>query len=556
MIGFMRMQVLLEQKIHEALSRLGIEGVSVVVEYPAELARGDYATNAALAAATSAGMNPRELAEKIVAELGTIEHISKIETAGPGFINFHLSRDYFSNVVLKVDDTWGNNNVLAEKKILVEYSQPNPFKPFHIGHLMSTAIGESISRLVEKSGAQVFRANYQGDIGLHIAKALWAIQNGNFNLQDPIQLGDAYAYGHAQFEDDETAKQEIIELNKKIAAQDPSIQDVYQAGYQTSMEHFEELYALLGTKFDHYFFESQALPMGLELVERGKAEGIFEESDGAIVFKGEQYGLHTRVFVTQFGTTTYETRDLGLPLLKKKEFDFDESITVTAVEQKTYFEVVFKVFSLLVPDFRGVLKNVNHGMMQLATGKMSSRKGNVITGESLVSDMRTMALQKMEGRELGDEKSRIADAVGVGAIKYIVLKQSLGKNIAFDPEQSLSFEGDSGPYLQYAYTRARSVLEKAENKKTSPEVTPEVPPEVERLLPRFPSVVERAAREYEPHYVTTYLTELASAFNSWYAQEKIIGDEHEAYKLALTRAFAQTMKNGLWLLGIQAPEKM
>lgn len=550
------MQDILKKKVEEALSALGIDGIEPIIEFPGELEHGDFATNAALAAAKAASMNPRELSEKIVVELGTIDGVEKIETAGLGFINFHLTREYFSKVISEVDENWGENGLLRGKKIMVEYAQPNPFKPFHIGHLMSTTIGESISRLVEKSGAETFRANYQGDIGLHVAKALWAIQNGDFDLTDPVSIGDAYAYGHSQFEESEKVKEEIVELNKKVAAQDPSIQELYKKGYDTSMDHFEDLYTILNTKFDHYFFESQALPIGLKLVENGKEEGIFEESEGALVFKGEEYGLHTRVFVTKFGTTTYETRDLGLPLLKKKEFDFDTSITTTAVEQKSYFEVVFKVFSLLNPDFKGELKNVTHGMMQLASGKMSSRKGNVITGESLIRDMREMALEKMSDRELTEDKQSIADSVGVAAIKYVVLRQSLNKDIVFDQEASLSFEGNSGPYLQYSYARAKSVLRKAPALELTLEQIPEAIPEFERLIPRFPAVVERATLEYEPHYVTTYLTELASSFNSWYAAEKIIGAEDEAYKLALTKAFAQTMKNGLWLLGISAPEQM
>jgi arginyl-tRNA synthetase len=199
-------------------------------------------------------------------------------------------------------------------------------------------------------------------------------------------------------------------------------------------------------------------------------------------------------------------------------------------------------------------------MMELTSGKMSSRKGNIVTGESLITDMRTEAFAKMAERDLGDDKQAIADAVAVAAIKYAVLKQGTGKNIIFDPEQSLSFEGDSGPYLQYSHTRALSVLAKAKTEKVQPSgaMVPESVVDLERVLYRFREVVERATKEFEPHYITTYLTELAGMFNSWYANSKIVdgADPHSPYKLALTEAFANTMKNGLWLLGIKAPEKM
>jgi arginyl-tRNA synthetase len=269
--------------------------------------------------------------------------------------------------------------------------------------------------------------------------------------------------------------------------------------------------------------------------------------------------LHTRVFRTKLGLAPYEAKELGLAILKYKEFPFDLNITTVAVEQDQYFKVVRAALEELRPQLRGKYTHVTFGMMQLTSGKMSSRKGNVITGESLIEEMRRKAYEKMEGRDLGDVHHKIADQVAVAAIKYSILKQSRGKNIIFDREASLSVEGDSGPYLQYSYVRASSVLKKSTKENAiiyDSTHIPESIPVFERLLPRFPEIVFRAAKEYEPHYVATYLIELASSFNSWYASERIIDDEYEEYKLALTKAFAQTMKNGLWLLGISAPERM
>lgn len=555
-------------KIVEALTRalvaLGIEA-EPVLDFPADLAHGDYSTNVAMVGAKVAQKSPKTLAEEIVVALGTIEGVSKIEVAGPGFINFTLVRESYASVLQKTSiegDRWGSNESLKGKRVMYEFTDPNPFKVFHIGHLMSNAIGESLARLSEYQGATVIRANYQGDIGPHVARCLWGVMKEGLDVGSIEQLGRAYVIGSTAYEDDPKAKEEIDAINKKLYQRsDPELNRLYDVGRRTSLDHFEEIYTILGTKFAHYFFESEVGPIGVEVVKQGLKDGVFEESEGAVIYRGEKIGLHTRVFITKAGTPTYEAKELGLDKTKFEKEKLDHSIIVTAVEQKGFFEVVLAAMAEVLPEVAKRTKHVWHGMMQLTDGKMSSRKGNVVTGESLIEDMRAEALAKMDGRDLTDKQS-VADAVAIAAIKFSILKQGSGKNIIFDPAQSLSFEGDSGPYLQYSYVRAMSVLTKARLSGSGSAMIyhstslPDIVPTVERLLPRFPDMVLRAAQEYEPHHVTTYLTELAGAFSSWYAGEKIIGSEGEAYKLALVRAFAQTMKNGLWLLGISAPEKM
>ena len=546
----------IETALKNALLKLGLEA-DVVLDHPAELTHGDYSCNVALAAAKKAGKNPKVLAEEILKEVGVIEGVESVSVAGAGFLNFKLSKDFFPQAtadILRQGEKWGRNDHVKGYKVMVEYTDPNPFKEFHIGHLMSNATGEAIARFVDFSGANVLRANWQGDVGPHVARAIWG------KLQKPeLAWGAAYTYGSEQYE---ANKEAIDTINQEVYDKsNPKINELYAIGRKESLEHFEDIYKILGTKFDYYFFEGTEGLEGIPLVKAGLQKGIFEESDGAVVFKGEQHGLHTRVFLTTKGLPTYETKELGLNQAKfEKEPDIGLSIIITASEQSEYFRVVLKAMEQVLPDIAAKTKHISHGMMQLTSGKMSSRKGNVITGESLIEDMRAKALEKMADRDLGDEKQRVADAVAVAAIKYSILKQARGKNIIFDPEASLSFEGDSGPYLQYAHVRARAILRKAEEEKVSAsadtgggEVTI-----LEKLLYRFPEVVFRSAKENEPHHVTTYLTELASTFNSWYAGTKIVdvNDAESPYKVALTQAFALTMKNGLWLLGIQAPEKM
>ncbi|MBY0376827.1 arginine--tRNA ligase, partial [Patescibacteria group bacterium] len=300
--------------IEIALKNLGVEESNFVVEHPEEFSHGDYSTNVSLVCAKNLKVNPRELAEKIKAELekNLPNEIERIEVAGAGFVNFFLSRKFFAGSVERVlnDKDFGNNMIFAGKKIMVEYTDPNPFKPFHIGHLMTNAIGESIARILYHSGADVKRANYQGDVGLHVAKAMYGMQKNGMptDMDAPIQelakyIGSSYVLGNSAYENDLDAKKEIDILNKKIYDKsDPLVNEVYDWGFKVTMEAFEDLYKLLGTKFDFYFLESSVASAGLEIVKENIAK-VFEISDSAVIFKAENFDpkLHTRVFITSQG---------------------------------------------------------------------------------------------------------------------------------------------------------------------------------------------------------------------------------------------------------------
>ena len=555
---------------------MGAEGVAFTAERPGSMEHGDYATNAALAAGKFLKKNPKEVAENLKQSLdGKIAGIKKIEIAGAGFINFFLSREAIveeiQNAATKKE--WGTNDIYKGKSVMVEYTGSNPFKQFHIGHLMSNAIGESIARILEQSGAKVSRANYQGDVGPHVAKALFVLLEKNIANPTIEDISKAYVEGASRYEENPADKLAIDELNKKIYEKtDERVNAVYEIGRRLSLQHFEEIYQILGTKFDFYFFESETAQKGLEIVLA--RPNIFEQSEGATVFHGEKYGLHTRVFVNKLGLPTYEAKDMGLILEKQQRGTSDEYIYITASEQSEYFKVIFEAAKLVFPEIANKLVHRSHGMMRFASGKMASRKGNVVTGESLIMDLMEEAQKKMKGRELKDVHN-VAQDVAVGAIKYSVLKQGSGKDIIFDPEKSLSLEGDSGPYVQYAHTRALSLIKASKkasietagesdfsaaglhgdvSKSDSPAVSSRAV--LERLLLHFRDALERSARELEPHYVTTYITELAAAFNSWYASERIIGGSNPESGVLLAKAIEQTLSKGLQVLGIPAPEEM
>lgn len=573
----------IEQKIKEVLKNLGVkENVSFNIEHPEDLKNGDYSTNVAMVYAKNLKTNPKELAEKIKQELekNLPKEILKVEVAGPGFINFYLSREFFTNSIkeiLEKGDDWGKNEILSGKKVMVEYTDPNPFKPFHIGHLMANAIGESISRIVEYSGAETVRANYQGDVGPHVAKAVYHLieldypinNSGVSYLTLALAIGNSYAQGNHEYEINDNVKKRIDNINKQIynyinknGACDEKIKEYYDWGKRITLEAFEEIYSILGTKFDKYYLESVMAPIGEKIVRENTGD-IFEESDGAIVFKAEKCDskLHTRVFINSQGLPTYETKEIGLAMTKFEEVkDLDISIVTTAIEQAEYMKVVQKAISLIHPELEKKMKHITHGMMKLTTGKMSSRKGNIITGESLISDSVGMVKEKIKDREFeNNERLDIANKVGVSALKYSILKSSIGSDIIYDQEKSISFNGDSGPYLQYTAVRANSILEKSKNFDLSNKN--EIPDDVtnlEKKIYQFGEIVEYSYKELEPHHIATYLTELASEFNSFYGNIQILKDDnvYMKYHLDLIKAFYQTMKNGLWLLGIEIPEKM
>jgi arginyl-tRNA synthetase len=559
-------QKILKEYITQALETLSLEG-EVLLEHPTELSHGDFSSNIALSLSKKVGKNPLELAQEITDAFEYLKtpEVASVEIAGPGFINITLTSEFFAQSVGEIEkagEDFGKNDSLKGEKIIMDYTDPNIFKVFHIGHLMSNIIGQATSNIFEWNGAEVVRCNYQGDVGLHIAKALWGVKKlikdmpeEDASLSEKAAfLGRAYVEGAKAYE--EGSEDEIKELNKVIFDKsDEEINALYEKGREWSLAHFEEVYIKLGTKFDHYLFESETAPLGQKIVEENIGK-VFKENDGAVIFEGEEYGLHTRVFINSQGLPTYEAKDLGLIELKKSVCDFDKAYAVAASEQDTYFKVVFKAHELLGNEHQGSVGHISHGMMLNADGsKMSSRKGVVVTGESLIKDIEEIVQEKMKDRE-GDQE--IVSRVAVGALKYSILRQAPGKNIHFDFDTSISFDGDSGPYLQYALVRANKLLKDAgdlgEVSRGDHEMVG-----LERHLYRFPEVVSSAYTELAPQHVVTYLTELASLFNGFYANFPILKEEDEvlrAYRLHLTKAFKTVMTNGLSVLGVKVPDRM
>lgn len=562
------------EAIQEVLKALTGGDTSFSLDQPEEISHGDYATNVAFPYSKKQEMSPKECAEKMLPSLkeslGPI--IQDIQVAGPGFINFFLRDDIRTDEAEEVA-LHGVLKPLLDKRVLVEYTDPNCFKVFHIGHLMANAIGESISRVYEMKGYEVTRVCYPSDIGRNVAMGVWGVMQkehekpeASASLKDKVAfLGMCYAYANGQFETNEEAKKGIIEINKAIyASSDEKVMNVYREGRELSLAYFDTLYKKLGTTFDAFIYESEVSEPGLAIVKEYLKKGVFEESEGAIVYKGEQDGLHTRVFVNKEGLPTYEAKDLGnyekkLALLPGAA----HYVVITAKEQDEYFKVINKVSEKIHTDLVGKLTHIGHGMMRLPSGKMSSRTGNVIGGEDMLDMISEKIREKVTEMRVPDaEKEHLVNDIAVGAIKFSILKIAPGKDIAFDFDKSISFEGDSGPYLQYTHARLSALLDKALDTGITFEhgyVVTEPEKELEKAIMGYQEVLTKTYNDLGPHHIVQHLLMLTKVFNNMYARVQILNandKDASAYYLMLVAATKNILAHGLYVLGITAPKRM
>lgn len=553
------MEKILKDYLNLAIVELYALEVPIAVEMPKDIAHGDYTSNIALTISKQLQKKPQDVAEEITAFLKekAIPNVQDISVAGFGFINFTLSSDFFAvqlQSILGNDESWGVSSLHTGKTILVEHSSPNLFKPFHIGHVMNNAIGESLVQLARVSGATVKTVSFPSDISLGVAKALFILLEEKDIPLTIERLGDAYVRGTARYADDESVQVRVKEIvtNLYTHTESPEL-SLYEACKKINIDYFEKVLARLGTHFDGYIYESEAGVVGTEIV-REYTPSVFTESEGAIVYIPEEdrKDINTAVFINSQGNPTYEAKDVGLLKMKFDTYNPDVSLFVTDVEQIPHFQVVLAAAEHIEKNWVEKSVHVPHGRMSFKGQKMSSRLGGVPVAEELISAVGEEVLERSP-----ESSKESVDAIAIAAIKFSILRATAGKNINFDPEVSLSFEGDSGPYLQYATVRAQTILSKADK---FPDATSPVGWEnttVEKILVHFPYTVERCITSWSPHHMVTYLLELSQAFNSWYGNTKIIDETPEsAYKLAITKAFAVTMRKGLCLLGISVPEKM
>ncbi|MDQ5885899.1 MAG: arginyl-tRNA synthetase [Patescibacteria group bacterium] len=557
------MQIISEQ-IVQAVDTLYDQKVEVVLTRP-DPQFGDFATNVALQISKKLNKNPREVADAIVQDITAQEDsvIAGASVAGPGFINITIENNF---LLQNLSTATLLPQTYKDKVVVAEYSDPNPFKVLHAGHLYTSVVGDAIANLLDCTGAAVHRVNFGGDVGLHVGKTLYRVLKrlGGENVQKLQEiaassrsewLAECYVEGTNDYEDDEEAKIEITKLNKRVYElhaqndHDSPFAQIYWTTRQWSYDYFDAFYDRIGTKFEKYYPESSVAELGLKTVKEHIQKGIFEQSEGAVVFKGEPYGLHTRVFINKEGLPTYEAKDVGLIMTKKQEYDFDMSVVITGNEQLQYMAVVLKAVEQFAPELTEATSHLTHGMVKLKGNvKMSSRKGNILRATDIL-DIASAANKQATGK---DDSHTI-----LGAVKYAFLKVRTGGDIVYDPEESVALEGNSGPYIQYAHARARSILDKSAIKDL---VLPtDLQPDERALVSKiteYTSVIERATHELSPHSICTYLYELAQQFNRFYEGNRVIADPRESQRIYLVAKYAEVLKSGLGILGIHAPESM
>jgi len=519
---------------------------------------GDFSSNVALQLAAAQNKKPREIAQQLVSQLKS-PILAKIEVAGPGFINFWLSDEALAKL-LAAEPV----KSLKGQEIVVEYSDPNPFKVLHVGHLYTSVVGDAIAKVLESAGAKVHRVNFGGDVGLHVAKTMWAILSSlGGELPEKLAqvekgqraqwLAERYVQGNKAYEKSQATKTEIEQLNVRLyqiheqGDKTSPLAQIYWTTRNWSYKYFDEFYGRIGSRFDKYYPESETTGPGLKAVKDNISK-VFEKSDGAIVFKGEVHNMHTRVFINSQGLPTYETKDVGLILKKWEDYHFDRSIVITGNEIYEYMQVVLKAVEQFAPELVQKTTHITHGLVKLAGGvKMSSRLGNIIKAEDVL-DAAMAANKEINQQENAD--------IALGAVKYAFLKSRIGADIIFDPAESVSLQGNSGPYLQYAYVRARSILQKAKAQPASIDKFEEGERSLARKISEYPEVIEKAVSELMPHHIATYLYELAQTFNRFYENSRVVGDPRETVRLNLVESYANTLKGGLELLNIPVLEKM
>ena len=628
------------EEIRNELERVVKELFGVDVSVEVTVAEGqmfsdgrevDFASNVAMRLTKELHREPREIAEEILNGFTLSEFEG--EVAGPGFLNFYASSEYYLSEMAKLAEDFEESISSDEyngKTVICEFSDPNPFKVLHVGHLYTSVVGDAISRLFEYAGARVIRANFGGDVGLHVSKTLYALirnpaslaefretaqaggllgmgtphpqpgkpsvspaakaaQSAESSAKLAELLAKCYVEGTRAYEEDEVARGEIDELNREIYGivaedkHDSELAKVYWAGREASYEYFKEFYAKLGVEFDEYYPESEVAGRGLAEVKAHPE--VYVDSDGAKVFRGEEYGLHTRVFVNKMGLPTYEAKDVGLLFTKWNDFHFDKSVVITGNEIIDYMKVVLKSVSLYAPELVERTTHLTHGMVRLpGNEKMASRKGNFLRAVDVIN---------IVDEEIGSDDTRLTMA----ALKYAFLKYKMGGNIEFDVKSSVAVTGNSGIYLEYAVVRAKKVLERVGLSTSSASSsslsadgcghpTPTArgakvshradalnsaedankPARAYRLSPverslvkkivQYKSVLSEAVEEMAPHLVCNYLYELAQEFSRFYENVKVAGGEYEYERGRIVACYLAVLEHGLRLLGIETVEEM
>ena len=542
------------------------------IETPKDSKNGDYAFPC-FRLAKELRKAPPAIAKEIKEKIETVDEIEKIEVAG-GYLNFFINKTILAKEVLEEiskTEQYGKSEIGKEKNIVIDYSAPNIAKPFHIGHLRSTVIGGALYNIYKYLGYNVTGVNHLGDYGTQFGKLIegYKMWGKEYDIEkDPInELTKIYIRINEACKNDEQILENCRNNFKKLEEGDQYCVEIWKKFRELSLQEFQKVYDLLGSKFDSWngeSFYSDKMPEVIEILEK---TGKLIESQGAKIIDLEDKGINTPCIIEKSnGSTTYATRDLAAILYRARTYDFDKALYVTSYEQVLHFKQVFEVAKLLGLDekYTKGLEHVSFGMVLLPEGKMSTREGNIIKLEELLNEAISRAQEIIEQKnpELED-KEEVAKKVGIGAVIFNDMSASRIKDEVFDWNTILNFQGETGPYVQYTYVRTKSVLEKSEYLPKIEEVkvenlADEYSLAILKLIYSFEDVLIQVTDKNEPSILARYLIDLAKAYSSFYNENKIIVEDKDIQnaRVYLTYAVSEVLKQGANLLGIQMPEKM
>ncbi|EQK44738.1 arginine--tRNA ligase [[Clostridium] bifermentans ATCC 638] len=557
------------KSLKEKIEDLSLEEIVGLIETPPNSEMGDYAFpcfRLAKVFRKAPNMIASDLAESIEAK----DAISKVEPAG-GYVNFFVNKSQLAknviNDVLTQGKKYGHSELGQDKTVVIDFSSPNIAKPFHIGHIRTTVIGNALYKIYDSQGYNTVRVNHLGDYGTQFGKLIVAFKKwGNKEAveSNPIpELLKLYIQFHDEAEKHPEMEDEARAWFTKLENDDKEAKDLWQWFRDESLKEFSRVYDLLDIEFDSYAGESFYSDKMDRVIDIIKDKGLLEESEGTNIVNLEEYNMTPALITKKDGSTLYMTRDLAAALYRKENYDFEKCIYVVGSQQSLHFQQLFKVLELIGFEWAKDMVHVPFGMVALEEGTMSTRKGRVVFLESVlrqaIEKTKETMLAKNPNAENVDE---IAKQVGVGAVVFQELSNSRIKDYTFSWERTLSFEGETGPYVQYTHARCCSVLRKA-----NMDVTADVDysllsdadsSEVLKLIASFNNSILAAMRKNEPHIVTRFVLDLAQAFNKFYHDNPILVDDIEVKKarVALVAATKQTIENALSILGMGAPERM